>query len=182
MAYCQWKTRLSRALSDLEIWLESQGQATPESRGRIRYTLDALSRDRLTVAFVGKPSHGKTELINAVFLEDPSRRLFPRVAGRPRTCPVELLWDQDCSDAYLRLLPIETRARDIPIDRLKKNPTQWTQFSLRLQEPAQMASVLQKMLETANPHTGLAGEEKADEIPNRFGLQILLQHHGGDIA
>lgn len=147
-AYRQWKTRVSRAVLELESWLTTEGQATVEIRERIRHTLAALERDRLTVAFVAEFSRGKTELINAIFFADYGRRLLPSAAGRTTMCPTELLWDGERSEAYLRLLPIETRAQDAPIAQIKADPKQWVHYPLHLQDPEQMAATLNEILQT----------------------------------
>lgn len=147
-AYCQWKTRVSRAVLDLEGWLEADEQATAEIRERIRHTLDALDKDRLTIAFVAEFSRGKTELINAIFFADYGRRLLPSTAGRTTMCPTELLWDEARSEAYLRLLPIETRAQDVPIAQIKSDPKQWVHYPLRLQDTEQTTATLNEILQT----------------------------------
>jgi hypothetical protein len=147
-AYRQWKTRVSRAVLELEGWLEAEGQITPEIRERVRHALLALDRDRLTIAFVAEFSRGKTELINAVFFADYGRRLLPSTAGRTTMCPTELLWDDERNEAYLRLLPIETRAQDIPLARLKGDPKQWVHYPLHVQDPEQMSSTLSEIQQT----------------------------------
>jgi tryptophan 2,3-dioxygenase len=147
-AYRQWKTRVSRAVQELEAWLEEEGQATAETREAIRHTLLALAKDRLTVALVAEISRGATELINAIFFADIGRRLFPSTAGRTTTCPTELLWDDDRNEAYLRLLPIETRAQDIPIAQIKGDPNQWVHYPLKIQNPEQMSFTLTEVLQT----------------------------------
>ncbi len=147
-AYRQWKTRVSRAVLELEGWLEEEGQLTAETRERIRHTLDALDKDRLTIAFVAEFSRGKTELINAVFFADYGRRLLPSAAGRTTMCPTELLWDDERNESYVRLLPIETRAQDIPIAQIKSDPKQWVHYPLHIQDPEQMSSTLNEVLQT----------------------------------
>ncbi|MEJ2326240.1 MAG: hypothetical protein P8Y25_05195 [Chromatiaceae bacterium] len=82
-AYRQWKIRVSRAVLELESWLETEGQATADVRERVRHTLLSLDKDRLTIAFVAELSRGKTELINAIFFADYGRRLLPSAAGAP---------------------------------------------------------------------------------------------------
>lgn len=146
-AYRQWKTRVSRAIMELEGWLEAEGRLSVEIQERLRHTLEALERDRLTVAFVAEFSRGKTELINAVFFADYGRRLLPSAAGRTTMCPTELLWDGERSEAYLRLLPIETRAQDAPIAQIKADPKQWVHYPLHVQDPEQMAATLNEILQ-----------------------------------
>lgn len=147
-AYRRWKVRVSRAILELEEWLDAEGQATPEIRERIRHTLGALDKDRLTIAFVAEFSRGKTELINAIFFADYGRRLLPSTAGRTTMCPTELLWDDGRNEAYLRLLPIETRAQDVPIAQIKQDPKQWVHYPLQMQDPEQMTGTLNEILQT----------------------------------
>ena len=144
-AYRQWKIRVSRAVLELESWLETEGQATAEVRERVRHTLLSLDKDRLTIAFVAELSRGKTELINAIFFADYGRRLLPSSAGRTTMCPTELLWDEERNEAYLRLLPIETRAQDIPLAKLKADAKQWVHYPLHVQDAEQMASTLNEI-------------------------------------
>jgi len=144
-AYRQWKIRVSRAVLELESWLETEGQATAEVRERVRHTLLSLDKDRLTIAFVAEFSRGKTELINAIFFADYGRRLLPSSAGRTTMCPTELLWDEERNEAYLRLLPIETRAQDIPLAKLKTDARQWVHYPLHVQDAEQMSSTLNEI-------------------------------------
>ena len=144
--YDQWKTHVARAILELRSWLQSEGQSGPQIHERIGRTLETLERDRLTVAFVAELSRGKTELINALFFADYGRRVLPSSAGRTTTmCPAELLWDQERREAYLRLLPIETRAQDASISELKRDTRQWVHYPLRVQDPEQMSSTLREI-------------------------------------
>jgi hypothetical protein len=179
-AYRQWKTRVARAVLELQNWLEAEGQATPDSRERIRHTLTALDKDRLTVAFVAEFSRGKTELINAIFFADYRRRLLPSAAGRTTMCPTELLWDDARNEAYLRLLPIETRAQDIPIAQLKTDPKQWVHYPLLVQDPAQMSATLNEVLQTKRVSMGEAarlGLSSFDHTPDVREVEIPKWRH-----
>ena len=49
-------------------------------------------------------------------------------------------------EAYLRLLPVETRAQDTPIAELKTDPTHWVHYPLNVQVPEQMAGTLEEIL------------------------------------
>lgn len=146
-AYRRWKTRVARAVLELEGWLELEGQTSPEVRERIRSTLAALDRDRLTIAFVAELGRGKTELINAIFFADSGRRMLPSADGRSTMCPTELLWDEERNEAYLRLLPIESRAQDAPIAQIKADPKQWVHYPLHGQDSAQIAATLGEILQ-----------------------------------
>ncbi len=145
-AYGKWKTQVSRTVDAFSAWLDQHGLATDETRQRIRITRDTLARDRLTIAFVAEFSRGKTELINAVFFADYGRRLLPSAAGRTTMCPTEMLWDDQRNEAYIRLLPIETRNQETSVSELKADPKQWVHYPLNLQSPEQMQSALQELV------------------------------------
>ncbi len=146
--YQQWKARVERAIEELESWLETHRRATPRAREQIRQALASLKRDRLTIAFVGDRSRGKSELINAIFFSELGGRLLPTSGGRTTMCPTELLWDNERNEAYLRLLPVETRAQETPIAELKTNPMHWVHYPLNVQVPEQMTGTLKEILQT----------------------------------
>ena len=143
--YRQWKARVARSVRELEGWLGVEGELTDENRQRIRNSLRALQDNRMSIAFVGEFSRGKAELINAIFFADYKRRLLPTAADRTTMCPTELLWDDERNEAYLRLLPIETRGLDTPISELKKDTKRWVHYPLQIQDPSQMASTISEI-------------------------------------
>ena len=107
--YSAWRERLIETVGEFQEWLESHELATPDQEFRIFEAIDALRKDRLTVAFVAEFSRGKTELINALFFSHYGQRLLPSEAGRTTMCPTELFYDRDNDAAYIHLLPVETR-------------------------------------------------------------------------
>jgi hypothetical protein len=170
-AYTQWKQHLIRTVKEYQGWLETQGLATPDAQHRVRSSLQTLEKDRLSVACVAEFSRGKTELINAVFFSDYGRRLLPSAAGRTTMCPTELLWDADRDEAYLRLLPIETRSQDLSVEQFKQNPKHWVQYPLNVDSPDQMQSTLQELMQTKRASVSEAsrlglyiGEPGDDEV------------------
>lgn len=148
ITYREWKTRVARAILELERWLEEHQRATPSVKEKLKVALETIERDRLTIAFVSECSRGKTELINALFFSDLGGRLLPSSGGRTTLCPTELLWDAKRNEAYLRLLPVETRARDTSINDLKGDPKHWVHYPLNTQLPEQMAGTLKEILQT----------------------------------
>ncbi len=146
--YLQWKTRVAQALLELERWLEDHRRATPRARERLKAALDVIRRDCLTVAVVGEPVRGKSELINALFFSDLGGRLLPAAAGAGSQCPTELLWDDQRDEAYLRLLPVESRAQDTPIAELRVDPRHWVHYPLNVQVPEQMTGTLREIQQT----------------------------------
>jgi hypothetical protein len=170
--YQQWKTRMSRAALDLERWLDAHDRATSATRAQIAAALDAIETDRLEVAFVAERSRGKSELINAMIFADLGGRLLPTTAGRATVCPTEILWDGQRKEPYLRLLPIETRARDTSLAALKADPKQWVHYPLDPKTPGQMAATLKELLRTKSvpaaeaKRLGLAGPGVTPERPS----------------
>jgi hypothetical protein len=156
-AYTQWKQHLIRSVREYQSWLENQGLATPDAQHRIRNSLETLEKDRLSVACVAEFSRGKTELINAVFFSDYGRRLLPSAAGRTTMCPTEMLWDADRGEAYLRLLPIETRSQDLSVEQFKQDPKHWVQYPLDVDSPDQMESTLRELVQTKQVSVREAG-------------------------
>ncbi len=145
-AYEEWKSTLVRAIEGYQSWLDDHGMAAPDFDLPIFEALEALRSDRLTLAFVAEFSRGKSELINAIFFADYRRRLLPSDAGRTTMCPTELYYDREAGRAYMRLLPIETRATDTSIAEYKRDPIQWTNMPLHMESPEQMASALQEVM------------------------------------
>ncbi|MCW8943839.1 MAG: dynamin family protein [Sedimenticola sp.] len=147
-AYEQWKADIIRTVKLYFSWLSKHHLATDESEKRIRECLASLYSDRLTIAFVAEFSRGKTELINAIFFSDFGRRLLPSTAGRTTMCPTELFYDQKADQAYVRLLPIETRLQDTGIRELKKKPALWVTYPLDLDSVDQVEDCLQEVIKT----------------------------------
>ena len=147
-AYTQWKIHLSRVIEEYRSWLERHGLVTPEAHGHIGNALANLESDRLTIAFVAEVSRGKTELINAIFFSDYGQRLLPSAAGRTTMCPTELLWDDQRNEAYVRLLPIETRLQDGTIAELKKDDHWWVHHPLDVNAPDQIEAALRGLIQT----------------------------------
>lgn len=171
-AYAKWRQRLSHSVHEYQSWLERQGLATPDAQQRIRQALDTLEHDRLTIAFVAEYSRGKTELINAMFFADHGRRLLPSNPGRTTMCPTELTWDAERNEAYLRLLPIETRSQDGTLKQLHKEPQQWVHYPLQVDAPEQMESTLRELVQTKQVSVAEAG---------RLGLYSEDMHQGRDV-
>jgi hypothetical protein len=147
-SYRAWHHDLIKAMESYRAWLEDHEMASPEQEFRIFETIDALRKDRLTVAFVAEFSRGKTELINALFFSHYGRRLLPSEAGRTTMCPTELFYDTDSDSAYIHLLPIETRLQDQSIADLRHEPIHWSQTPLHVEDPAHVAKTLHEVIRT----------------------------------
>ena len=96
------------------------------------------------VAFVAEFSRGKSELINAIFFADFGERLLPSAAGRTTMCPTELLHDPSLPPS-IRLLPIDTRARDATVAEFKSYPDEWVTLRLDLSSAERMSEALSRV-------------------------------------
>src|SRR5215468_11573028 len=130
-AYSDWRRRLSARISDLHEWLSEQELADAQIDLRVQQLLERLHQDKLVVAFVAEFSRGKSELINAIFFADFGQRLLPSAAGRTTMCPTVLLYDPTRPPS-IRLLPIETRARDGSVAEFKNYADEWVTLPLDL--------------------------------------------------
>ncbi len=147
-AFDRWKAELIQVIQDYHHWLESQQQGDSETDVRLFDVIDSLKSDHLSIAFVAEFSRGKTELINAIFFSDYKRRLLPSEAGRTTMCPTELFYDHEEDQAYIRLLPIETRLSDSSILELKKDKEQWKTINLDVNSSDQMVDALKEVVKT----------------------------------
>jgi len=145
-AYSQWKAGMIKNIKAYQSWLTKHELNDAEDDLRIFEVIDALNDDTLTVAFVAEFSRGKTELINGIFFADYQRRLLPSAAGRTTMCPTELFYDNSADEAYIRLLPIETRADDTTIAEHKQNPINWTSSPLDVNSPDKMAQAFNEIV------------------------------------
>ena len=147
-AFADWKAELTKAMRDFQDWLNENQLSSPDIELRLYDALKALASDQLNIAFVAEFSRGKTELINAIFFADFGRRLLPSEAGRTTMCPTELFYDRDADEAYIKLLPIETRLSELSLAELKADTSYWTKLSLQVSSPDQIAETCQEVIRT----------------------------------
>ena len=147
-AYEQWKKDVINTIEEYAPWLEENGMSTEDVQQRIDHTIEALRTDKLTIAFVAEFSRGKTELINAIFFADFGRRLLPSDAGRTTMCPTEIFYDETRDEAYVRLLPIETRLQETSLAQLRKDTKQWVHYPLETHSVEQMQAALSEVIQT----------------------------------
>ncbi len=157
-AFGEWKTKLTNGVELYKKWLEANEMSDSDDELRIYDTLSSLKSDKLTIAFLAEFARGKTELINAIFFSEYDRRLLPSEAGRTTMCPTELFYDDKEDFAYIRLLPIETRLKDISISAFKEEPVHWTSIKLDLQSPDSMADAFKEIVKTK--HVGIEEARK----------------------
>ncbi|VAW87849.1 FIG00555615: hypothetical protein, partial [hydrothermal vent metagenome] len=144
--YNQWKDSVVNKLRAYEQILRDAELDIVEQEIRIDDMIAKLHDDRIIIAFVAEFSRGKTELINAIFFADYSRRLLPSEAGRTTMCPTELFYDHESDGAYIRLLPIETRLDEASINEHKQNPSYWTTLPLDITSPEKMAESFKEVI------------------------------------
>src|ERR1700752_4611599 len=116
--YGAWRQAVVAALQRYQAWVLANELTDGASEQRMARGLARLADDKLSVAFVAEFSRGKSELINAIFFADYGQRILPSSAGRTTMCPTELLYDTTRPPS-IRLLPIETRARDGSVAEFK---------------------------------------------------------------
>ncbi|MCU7959943.1 MAG: dynamin family protein [gamma proteobacterium symbiont of Bathyaustriella thionipta] len=158
-AFEKWRSDIYRTVENLGPWLKKHHMETEQSEQseqKIKRTLEALASDRLSIAFVAEFSRGKTELINSIFFADYGKRLLPSSAGRTTMCPTELFFD-DNKKSYVRLLPIETRFRDTPLNAYKQDERYWVNIPLELDSPEQMESAFSEIVQTKKVSVEEAG-------------------------
>lgn len=173
-AYGKWKSNLVAAIEEFQGWLDTTELEESEQSLKIYETLQTLKHDRITLAFVGEFSRGKTELINAIFFSQFKRRLLPSEAGRTTMCPTELFYDVDEPKPYMRLLPIESRTEDASITEQKQNSINWTHIQLDISSPENMASSF--------AHITNKKKVKASEA-KRLGLyDVITDNNGTELA
>lgn len=147
-AYDNWKEDVLNTLKSFQEWLDKHEMDEGESDLRLFETMEALRKDRLTLAFVAEFSRGKTELINAIFFANYGRRLLPSEAGRTTMCPSELFYDKQSEQPYIRLLPIETRREETSISDYKQDPVHWVTMPLDVESAEQMADTFREVVKT----------------------------------
>lgn len=147
-AYANWKEEVLDTLKAFQEWLDAHEMDEGETDLRIFETMDALRQDRLNVAFVAEFSRGKTELINAIFFAEYGCRLLPSDAGRTTMCPSELFYDHKSDEAYIRLLPIETRREERAIADYKNEPSHWVTMPLDVDSAEKMADTFREVIKT----------------------------------
>jgi len=154
-AYSDWRRRLSAGISGLHEWLSQQELADAQTDLQVQRLLERLHQDKLVVAFVAEFSRGKSELINAIFFADFGQRLLPSAAGRTTMCPTELLYGPTRPPS-IRLLPIETRARDGSVAEFKNYADEWVTLPLDLSAADKMSQALSQVSQTKRVPIALA--------------------------
>lgn len=169
-AYGKWKNDLIVAIESYQEWLDNTRLDDSDQSLKIYETLQTLEHDRITLAFVGEFSRGKTELINAIFFSQFKCRLLPSEAGRTTMCPTEIFYDHAEPKPYMRLLPIESRLDDISISEQKRDLHAWRHIQLDISSSENMVS---SFAQITNIKKVKVSEAK------RLGLYDFVKTHDG---
>jgi hypothetical protein len=149
-AFGKWRGHLVESIKDFQSWLEKTGLDDTDQSLRIYEILQTLKQDRLTLAFVGEFSRGKTELINSIFFSHFKTRLLPSQAGRTTMCPTEIFFDAENPKPYLKLLPIETRLDDTSLSDYRKDLKEWTHIHIDDSSADSMVESFSQITQTKN--------------------------------
>jgi hypothetical protein len=147
-AYVAWRRDIFRELVRYRSWLNERHLMTDDLDHRVTQALHTLRDDRITLAFVGEFSRGKTELINALFFARYGTRVLPSGAGRTTMCPGELFFDVRENQSYLRLLPIETRLSELGVTSYRRMPDAWTTLPLDTGKPESLRKAFGELAAT----------------------------------
>ncbi|MCD6734270.1 MAG: dynamin family protein [Burkholderiaceae bacterium] len=145
--YGNWRRELTGSVQRYGRWLEDAGLSDAASQARVERIVERLAKERISIAFVAEFSRGKSELINAIFFADRGQRILPSAAGRTTMCPTELMYDGS-RPSSLRLLPIETRLRDVTVSELREHDSEWREIPIDPADPAGLAGALASVRET----------------------------------
>lgn len=146
--YGTWRREFALRLKLLAEWMKDHELLDAAVEERLLRLEARVRADKVMVAFVAEFSRGKSELINAIFFAGYGRRIMPASAGRTTMCPTEMGYDADVP-ACLRLLPIETRLQPQALMEWRMVPEKWTRIDLNVNDPKQLAAVLEKVAETS---------------------------------
>jgi len=147
-AFGKWREVLFASIKGFQSWLEDTGLDSSEQSLKIYELMQNLRKDRLTLAFVGEFSRGKTELINSIFFSHFKMRLLPSEAGRTTMCPTEIFFDDENPKPYLKLLPIETRLDSKSLNEHRRDMEAWAHFNLDAESGDSLAASFAQITET----------------------------------
>ncbi|WP_416401708.1 dynamin family protein [Alicycliphilus denitrificans] len=167
-----WRRAFAQQLKRLGQWMGAHDLMDAAVGERLQRLEEQVRSDKVTVAFVGEFSRGKSELINAIFFAGYGRRIMPASAGRTTMCPTELGYEGGTAPS-LRLLPIETRMQPLGLAEWRLKPDLWVDVALDMDDPAQMAQALEKVSEVRRVSVdearalGFWSDEAGDENPRQ---------------
>jgi len=142
--YHLWRQDLSQRLRRFEHWVQTHGLVSDEVRQCLVQARQLLGSNDFTLVCVGEFSRGKTELINALLMDERKQRILPSHPGRTTMCPTEIYCDPDRPNC-LRLLPIETRRSQASLERFKRIPRNWVTLPLDPKTPETLRATLDQV-------------------------------------
>lgn len=170
--YHHWRQDLSQRLRRFEHWARSHELVSDEMQRCLGRARQLLGEDGFTLACVGEFSRGKTELINALLMDERGQRLLPSLPGRTTMCPSEILCDPDHPNC-LRLLPIQTRRSRAGLARFRRIPRHWQTRPLDPDDPESLREALNEVSSTC-----WVSEEEAERLGFDTGEQTERDHLG----
>lgn len=150
-----WRRGFALRLKLLMAWMTEHELVNTAVEERLKRLEERMRTDKVMVAFVAEFSRGKSELINALFFADFGRRMMPASAGRTTMCPTEIGYEMG-QGTSLRLLPITTRLQPQTLLEWRSAHEQWLRIDLDVNNPAQLATALQKVSEISRVTVELA--------------------------
>jgi GTP-binding protein EngB required for normal cell division len=142
----QWRQSTASSLCAFRRWATVARMLDEQDSARLAHLERRLAGERLTIAFVGESSRGKSELINALFFADLGVRLLPSGAGRTTLCPTEILWDPTRPPS-IRLLPIDTRLDPKALREYIAGSETWKEIALDPTRPETLAAACEVISE-----------------------------------
>ena len=159
----RWRDATSESLAAFRRWAVVGRLIDEQAAARLAHLERRLAFERLTIAFAGERSRGKSELINALFFADVGARLLP---GGSR-CAAEILWDP-ARPPSIRLLPIETRASGKTLRECLGEIDTWTEVPLDPARPESLAGACEALSESIEVDAAVAaGLGLAADTPQR---------------
>ncbi len=186
-----WRNEIDSRLWALLQWLEQHDLLSADVKSQIEKTRLNNRSDKIMVAFVAELSHGKSELINAIFFADYGRRIVASDANQRTLCPIELGYSEQ-DGICLRLLPIQTRLEPQSLMEWRQMPEQWSKIDLDKNNIDHFAASVRKIAETIQvsidearalgfwnddePSTSNLTEQGSVEIPRWRHALLNLDH------
>jgi GTP-binding protein EngB required for normal cell division len=143
----QWRMSSAAGIAELRRWAMVGRVLDDQTAARLAHLERRLQSEKLTIAFVGEFSRGKSELINALFFASLGARFLPSGVGRTTLCPTEILWDPSRPPS-LRLLPIETRESPRALREFIDEIDTWKEVALDPAHPEGVSRACEAISET----------------------------------
>ena len=146
-SFQHWKNDIIRDIARYRAWLRDNVIYDRRVDKELQLIQARLRDKTLSIAFVGEFSRGKSELINALLFSQSEQRLLPSTLGRTTMCPTEIIYEQ-CSEPYLKLLPIETRQEVHTLQQLKQQNDRWLHIPLDINNSEELQNTLSHIGDT----------------------------------